>query len=727
MPRLVRVAVPVPLTRLFDYVLDASLPVPQVGCRVRVPFAGREVTGVVLELPESSDMAADQLKPVAAVLDQEPLLDAGLMANLLWAARYYQHPAGEVFEAALPVLLRRPGALPQAGVGAWRLTAAGQEALVQEGLRIGKRGRALLETLQSGPRPVSELDQIHPGWRVPARRLRDRGLVEDCRLPASPLRTEANAPNLNADQQDAVDSVASALGSFAPFLLDGVTGSGKTEVYLALIARVIAEGKQALVLVPEISLTPQATRRFRERLGFDIAILHSGLSETERAKAWLSAARGEARVILGTRSAVFVPLPKPGLIVVDEEHDASFKQQDGFRYHARDFALVRARSLGIPVVLGSATPSLESLANAQAGRYHALRLPQRAGSAKPPSLQVMDVRKKRLRHGLAVLTLERIAESLKRGEQVLVFRNRRGYAPVLICQACGWSAQCKRCDRPMTVHRGAARLRCHHCAAEARMPGACPLCAMTTLAPQGQGTERLEETLREQFPDVPILRVDRDTTRSRSGRDAVFEQLEGEGARILVGTQMLAKGHDLPGLTLVVVVGVDEGLHSVDFRAAERLGQLIVQVAGRAGRADRPGAVILQTHRPDHPVLLALLDGGYPALTRQLINERRAGVMPPFAHLALLRAEAQQLHQVNAFLQSALDLAGSAMKGLALYGPLPAPMPRRAGYQRAQLLIEASERNRMQAFLPDWLARVRELPDARKVRWSIDVDPMEMG
>lgn len=727
MPRLVRVAVPVPLTRLFDYLLDASLPVPQVGCRVRVPFAGREVTGVVLELPDSSDMAADQLKPVVAVLDQEPLLDAGFMANLLWASRYYQHPVGEVFEAALPVLLRKSGALPEAGVGALRLMAAGTDALAQDGPRIGKRGRALLEALVSGPKPLPELDQIHPGWRVPARRLRDRGLVEDCRLPVSPLRTQASTPSLNADQQNAVDAVGSALGSFDPFLLDGVTGSGKTEVYLALIAKVIAEGKQALVLVPEISLTPQATRRFRERLGFDIAILHSGLSETERAKAWLSAARGEARVILGTRSAVFVPLAKPGIIVVDEEHDASFKQQDGFRYHARDFALVRARSLDIPVVLGSATPSLESMANAEAGRYRTLRLPQRAGSARPPSLQVMDVRKKRLRHGLAVLTLERIAESLGRGEQVLVFRNRRGYAPVLICQACGWSAQCKRCDRPMTVHRGAARLRCHHCAAEARMPVACPQCAMTTLAPQGQGTERLEETLREQFPDVPILRVDRDTTRSRSGRDAVFEQLEGEGARILVGTQMLAKGHDLPGLTLVVVVGVDEGLHSVDFRAAERLGQLIVQVAGRAGRADRPGAVILQTHHPDHPVLLALLEGGYPALTRQLIKERRGGSLPPFVHLALVRAEARQMHQVNAFLQSALDLAGSPRNGLALHGPLPAPMPRRAGYQRAQLLIEASERNRMQAFLPEWLARVRELPDARKVRWSIDVDPVEMG
>jgi primosomal protein N' (replication factor Y) len=727
MPRLVRVAVPVPLTRLFDYVLDDSLPAPQVGCRVRVPFARREVTGVVLELPTTSDMPAEQLKPLVAVLDEAPLLDPDLIANLMWAARYYQHPPGEVFEAALPVMLRRAAVLPESGTAALRLTDAGIAAMAQAAARIGKLGKQLLETLAAGPTSVTALEDRHAGWRAAARRLKARGLVEDCRLSAIHSAARLSAPRLNADQQAAVDAVGAALGSFAPFLLDGVTGSGKTEVYLALIAATVAAGRQALVLVPEISLTPQATRRFRERLGFDIAILHSGLSETERAKAWLAAARGEARVILGTRSAVFVPMPNPGLIVVDEEHDASFKQQDGFRYHARDFALVRARSLGIPVVLGSATPSLESLVNVEAGRYRLLRLPQRAGAAQPPSLHVMDVRKKRLEHGLALITLDRISEVLARGEQVLVFRNRRGYAPVLICQACGWSAQCSRCDRPMTLHRGAARLRCHHCAAEQRVPAACPQCTMSTLAPQGQGTERIEETLRERFADIPILRVDRDSTRNRSSRDAVFEQLHDDGARILVGTQMLAKGHDLPGLTLVVVVGVDEGLHSIDFRAGERLGQLIVQVAGRAGRADRAGSVILQTHHPDHPLLRALIEGGYPALARGLIAERRAAALPPFAHLALLRCEAKTMAEVTAFLEQAIEQAGNPANGLALHGPLPAPMPRRAGYQRAQVLIEASQRKRMQAFLPEWLARVRELPAARKLRWSIDVDPVEMG
>jgi primosomal protein N' (replication factor Y) len=524
-----------------------------------------------------------------------------------------------------------------------------------------------------------------------------------------------------------MDAILADLGRFAPYLLEGITGSGKTEVYMAAIAATIGRGRQALVLVPEIALTPQTTRRFRERLGFDVAVLHSGLSERERAKAWLAAARGEARVILGTRSAIFVPLPSPGLIIVDEEHDVSYKQQDGFRYHARDLAVVRAKALGVPLLLGSATPSLESLANAEAGRYRRLRLPQRAGVARPPSLQVMDLRNKRLEQGLAVSTLHAMQQHLARGEQVLVFRNRRGYAPVLFCHGCGWTAQCSRCDRPLTLHRGAARLRCHHCGAQAPIPASCPACASSALAPQGQGTERIEEVLRERFPDVPVLRVDRDSTRSRSGRELIFEQLDVDGARILVGTQMLAKGHDLPGLTLVVVAGVDEGLHSVDFRAAERLGQLIVQVAGRAGRADRAGSVILQTHQPDHPLLRDLIEGGYPALARTLMRERRAAKLPPFAHFALLRAEARSTAEADAFLSQAVAAAARASKEVSVHGPLPAPMPRRAGFQRSQVLIEAAERGAMQAFLPGWLEVVRSLPDARRVRWSIDVDPVEMA
>ncbi len=728
MPRIIRVAVPVPLPRLFDYRLDPGLAVPAIGARVRVPFSGRDCIGVVLGCDDRSDVADDQLKPLAGILDPQPLLTAELIATLEWASRYYQHPIGEVFDAALPALLRSGRDLPQAGIPAVALTAQGREGLAAASSTRVTRINSLLELLGTGPLASADLDQRLPGWRSSARTLKSRGWLEDCRLADLPVSGPAvAAPALNEEQRAAVDAVSGHFGEFAPYLLDGVTGSGKTEVYLACISESIRRGCQALVLVPEIALTAQTVRRFRERLGFDVAILHSGLSEGERAAAWLSAARGEARVVLGTRSAIFVPLPMPGLIIVDEEHDASYKQQDGFRYHARDLAVYRARALGVPIVLGSATPSLESLANVEAKRYRRLRLPHRAGAARPPSLEVMDVRRKRLEQGLAISTLDAIGHCLARAEQVLVFRNRRGYAPVLFCHACGWSAQCARCDRPLTLHRGAARLRCHHCAAEARIPSACPECAGAPLAPQGQGTERLEEVLSQRFPDTPILRVDRDTTRSRSARDAVFDTLDVEGPRILVGTQMLAKGHDLPNLTLVVVAGVDEGLHSVDFRAGERLGQLIVQVAGRAGRAERPGAVILQTHNPDHPLLRALIEGGYAKLAKTLMAERRAAGLPPYALFALLRAESKSLAHANDFLQLAAELARASGHAITAHGPLPAPMPRRAGYQRSQVLIETDSRSLMQSFLPEWLEQLRKLPSARRVRWSIDVDPVEMG
>ncbi len=728
MPRIVRVAVPVPLPRLFDYRLEPGVAAPAIGVRVRVPFSGRDRVGVVLGHDPRSDLADDQLKPLGEILDAQPLLTGELVATLEWASRYYQHAIGEVFDAALPAVLRRGGALPPAGIAGVVLTPQGREGLAAATPAPGTRIGRLLEMLGGGALATADLDQRLPAWRSSARTLKSRGWLQDCRLQAWPIpATAVAAPLLNDEQRAAVDALGACSGTFATFLLDGVTGSGKTEVYLASIAETLRQGRQALVLVPEIALTPQTTRRFRERLGFDVAILHSGLGEGERAAAWLAAARGEARVVLGTRSAIFVPLPNAGLIIVDEEHDASYKQQDGFRYHARDLAVVRARALGVPLILGSATPSLESLANAQARRYRLLRLSQRAGVAKPPSLQIMDLRRKRLDQGLAISTLAAIEACLGRGEQVLVFRNRRGYAPVLFCHACGWSAHCTRCDRPLTLHRGAARLRCHHCGAEERVPSACPACASTALAPQGQGTERLEEVLQQRFPQVPVVRVDRDSTRSRGGRDAIFDQLDVAGPRILVGTQMLAKGHDLPNLTLVVVTGVDQGLYSVDFRAAERLGQLIVQVAGRAGRAERPGAVILQTHHPEHPLLHALISGGYPALAAGLLGERRAAGLPPFASFSLLRAESRAAEDVAAFLQAAVDAARASQPAIVVHGPLPAPMPRRAGYQRSQVLIEAAERATMQAFLPDWLTTLRALKHARRVRWSIDVDPVEMG
>ncbi|HWI24928.1 MAG TPA: primosomal protein N', partial [Lysobacter sp.] len=690
-----RVALPVPLPRLFDYLPPAGEAVDDgwVGCRVRVPFGPRELVGMVAGVG-AADADAPDPKRALARLDFEPLLTGELARSLHWLAGYVHAPLGEVLATALPAALRRGEPLPDTHAFAWRLTEAGATALPS--LRAG-RPRRLADLLHAAPMPEALLEDALDGWRGAARTLAARGLVERIAIAATAPPAHAQAgPGLNPEQQAAVDAVRATPG-FSALLLDGVTGSGKTEVYLHAIADCLARGRQALVLVPEIGLTPQTLARFRARLGVPVHALHSGLNDNERARVWAAAWRGEARVIVGTRSAVFTPLPDAGLIVIDEEHDGSYKQQDGIRYHARDFALVRGKALDVPVLLGSATPSLESLHNAQAGRYAHLRLARRAGNAKPPSVRVLDVRKRPLQAGLSQELLAAMRAALDAGGQVLVFRNRRGYAPVLLCHDCGWSAHCKRCDAPMTVHAGGRRLQCHHCGARQPAPRACPDCGGLGLQPQGVGTERLEELLAGMFADVPVLRVDRGSTRRRDALEAI---LAGLGTRpgVLIGTQMLAKGHDLPNLTLVAVVGIDEGLFSADFRAGEKLAQLLIQVAGRAGRSERAGTVWLQTHHPEHPLLQTLIGGGYHAFAGAELAQREAAGFPPFAHLALLRAEAQHAEPPLQFLHAAKELL-RACEGIEVHGPLPAPMPKRAGFQRAQLLVSAPRRRDLHAAL----------------------------
>ncbi|HVR81976.1 MAG TPA: primosomal protein N' [Luteimonas sp.] len=729
-PELVlRVALPLPLPRLFDYAgPHGRLPRPDmIGCRVQVPFGNRELVGVVTGIGaadiDGAGLPIASLRSALSLLDNVPLLHGELLESLHWLARYTHAPLGEVLATALPAALRRGEALPDTHAWAWQLTEAGRTAL--PGLRAGKP-RQLAELLQTGPRDEDALDIEAPdNWRSAARTLVKRELAKRIAVPASQLApTPQPGPVLNDEQRTAVDALAAVEG-FAALLLDGVTGSGKTEVYLQAIADCLARGKQALVLVPEIGLTPQTLARFRARLGISVHALHSGLNDNERARAWTAAWRGEARVIVGTRSAVFTPLPDAGLIVVDEEHDASYKQQDGIRYHARDFALVRGKALGVPVLLGSATPSLESLHNARSGRYLHLQLTQRAGDARPPSVRVLDVRKRPLQAGLSPELLAAIRSALDADGQVLVFKNRRGYAPVLLCHDCGWSAQCKRCDAAMTVHAGGRRLQCHHCGARQTVPPACPDCGGLALQPQGVGTERIEALLAETFTDVPVLRVDRGSTRRRDALESLLSQL-GTQSGILVGTQMLAKGHDLPNLTLVAVVGIDEGLFSADFRAGEKLAQLLIQVAGRAGRAEKRGEVVLQTHHPDHPLLQTLIHGGYHAFADAELLQRDAAGFPPFVPLALLRAEAQHAEPPSAFLQVAKSALREVDAQLELNGPLPAPMPRRAGYQRAQLLLSSDTRGALHAALAAALPDIYAAPEARKVRWSLDVDPVDL-
>jgi primosomal protein N' (replication factor Y) (superfamily II helicase) len=726
---LVRVALPVPLAQTFDYLPGPFDPAP--GCRVRVPFGRSNHIGIVIDRVAETSIERKRLKPVAALLDAERLFDPELLGDLRRAADYWCGAIGEVVMGALPRLLREAKPVPAGDDEAWRLTRPGQSA--RDAKRRRGKSAALLEALSAATLRAEDLDELLPGWRAAARRLRDAGLIERCPAPANgSLRVRAPPP-LTGEQRRALEAVVAAGPGFHAWLLQGVTGSGKTEVYLALAERILAAGRQVLWLVPEIGLVPQALRRLRTRFDARIVVLHSNLAEGERARAWLAARRGEAAVIVGARSAVFAPLPNAALIVVDEEHDNSYKQQDGgFRYHARDFALMRAQTLRVPLVLGSATPSLETLANAESGRYTKLQLRSRVHARPPSPVHVLDLRGVRLVHGLSPALLEALDACVARGEQALVFRNRRGYAPVLLCHACGWHAACPRCERPLTLHRAGARLRCHHCGDARPVPSVCPGCGARALTPQGHGTQRLEEALKSRYPDVPVLRVDRDSTRRRDAFDKLFDRLEQGGAAILVGTQMLAKGHDLPNLTTVAMTGVDEGLRSVDFRAGEKLAQLIVQVAGRAGRADRPGEVWLQTHEPGHPLLATLLHGGYPAAAGQLLEERLALALPPFAHMVLLRAEAADRRALDAFLVAAGDALAAFQatrppeQRVRVDGPIPAPMPLRGGRRRAQFLVESRDRPLLRHALAAWLPMLHAIRQPRGLRWSVDVDPVDL-
>lgn len=724
-PSILRIVLPVPLPRGFDYLPPAGHPASasDIGRRVQVPFGNRELVGIVAETGLAA-LETGELRQALAFLDEVPVLHGELLESLRWLARYTHAPMGEVFATALPAALRHGEPLPDTHSWAWRLTEAGLTGLGR--LRPGTRPRRLADLLAPSPVAEDRLDLQMDQWRSATRALEKRGFAERIAVPSQvPVPDPQPGHALNPEQQAAVAAVRAGDG-FSAWLLDGVTGSGKTEVYLAAIADCLAKGRQALVLVPEIGLTPQTLARFRAGLGVPVHALHSGLNDNERARTWMAAARGEARVIVGTRSAVFVPLPEPGLIVIDEEHDGSYKQLDGIRYHARDFALVRGKALDVPVLLGSATPSLETLHNATSGRYGYLRLGQRAGNAQPPQVRVMDVRKRPLEAGLSADMVRAIDAALEAGGQVLVFKNRRGYAPVLLCHDCGWTAHCRRCDSAMTVHAGGRRLQCHHCGARQAAPPACPDCGGLALQPQGIGTERLEEMLTARFPQVPVVRIDRSTTQRRDGLGKLLASV-GKDPAILIGTQILAKGHDLPHLTLVVVVGVDEGLFSSDFRAGEKMVQQLIQVAGRAGRASKRGEVWLQTHHPEHPLLNTLIAGGYHAFAENELALREAAGFPPYAHLALLRAEAQRVEVVQAFLDAVRRMiAAAGHDRIEFHGPLPAPMPRRAGMQRMQLLLSAPDRRPLHQLLDAVLPAVYELPEARKVRWSLDVDPVDL-
>jgi primosomal protein N' (replication factor Y) len=728
MSNLVQVAVPTPLYQLFDYRWPQDFPVVS-GVRVRVPFGARQVIGIVLRAKDNSDVPEKKLRSVHEVLDHEPMLPQDLMDLLSWASRYYHHPPGEVFTTALPGLLRKghAAAIVEKEFFSW----TGPLPVPSDVLRrapVKLKIATYLADLQGKSVGADSLVRISSAWRSSIASLVDKDWVNCTRalnIPAN--KATATAPELNDEQITAVKTISASLGSSQRFLIDGITGSGKTEVYLQCIKAASERGLQSLVLVPEISLTPQLMRRFEQRLDGCLVSLHSGLNDSYRLQNWLCCAQGHADVVIGTRSSVLVPLPRLGLVIVDEEHDSSLKQQDGFRYHARDLALMRAQSNKCPIVLGSATPSFESLNNSDTGKFMRLLLTQRAGAAKPPALALMDIRRRKLIEGMSDRMIDAIRAHINNQGQALVFINRRGFSPTLLCNDCGSAADCRRCDANMTVHSRHKRLRCHHCGAERAVPSVCETCGSEHLDYIGYGTERIAAALQEIFPDIPIARIDRDSTRRKGALEQQLALATSGEAKILVGTQMLAKGHHFPKLTLVGILDADRGLFGTDFRSLEHMGQLILQVAGRAGRETQAGSVLIQTRNPDNPMLQTLVTEGYAKFASTAMAERKRAELPPYSFMAIVRAEAAGAQEPHRFLLEVSDYLDKNRRGhLDVLGPAPAPMERLAGRFRAQLLLQSDKRSTLNDNLSGLSRQIDSFAGARRCRWSIDVDPIDL-
>ncbi|EPS6103195.1 primosomal protein N' [Providencia stuartii] len=728
----VQVALPVPLNRAFDYRLADNMPIPPIGSRVLVPFGKRQALGVVVDHSHSSELPEDQLKTVDLVLDHETLFPDDLWQLLLWSAQYYHYPIGEVLFHALPILLRQGKPAEFSPIWQWQATPLGQECDLNtlKGAPKQQQALALLRRRPVYRHQVSELELSENTLRT----LKKKDYIE--LYPVQPVTEKWQSQfavcgerlRLNSEQATAVGAIRAEDDHFSPWLLAGITGSGKTEVYLSVLENILAQGKQALVLVPEIGLTPQTISRFRERFNAPVDVLHSGLNDSERLAVWLRAKQGTNAIVIGTRSALFTPFSRLGIIIIDEEHDSSYKQQDGWRYHARDLAVFRAKKENIPIIMGTATPSLETLYNVQQKKYRQLNLTLRAGNARPATQHLIDLKGQPLKFGLSHLLIKHIQDHLAQNNQVILFLNRRGYSPALLCHECGWIAECQRCDHYYTLHQQFHQLRCHHCDSQKPIPRQCPQCGSTHLVPVGMGTEQLEEGINTLFPNVPVTRIDRDTTSRKGELEQHLNEVHAGGARILIGTQMLAKGHHFPDVTLVALLDVDGALFSSDFRAAERFAQLYIQVSGRAGRAGKQGKVFLQTHHPEHPLLQTLLENGYDAFTREAMDERRIAMLPPFSSHILIRSEDHNNQDSRQFLQKVRHYISEhphSDSRLWILGPAPAIQAKRGGRFRWQLLLQHPSRGYLQQFAAQILPELQSQPESRKVKWNIDVDPTD--
>ncbi|HHF5839387.1 TPA: primosomal protein N' [Haemophilus influenzae] len=729
--KIVRVALAVPLPRLFDYLVpdDVSL---QVGMRVLVPFGTQKRVAIVADFPTKSDVPKDKLKAILQPLDLAPLFTPIYWDWLHWAANYYQAGLGDVLFQALPVKLRNGESAVKNDRTFWRITDEGKNALEQGELKRSKKQAEALQCLSETDLEKGNNDFSSAIWSA----LKAKGFIEEITLQTNPLSWQQNLgdnPIINAEnrltlnkQQALAFSQLRFHSGFNVWLLDGVTGSGKTEIYLQYIEEILKSGKQVLVLVPEIGLTPQTVQRFKARFNVEIDVLHSNLTDTQRLSVWDRARSGQSAIVIGTRSALFTQFSNLGAIILDEEQDVSYKQQDSWRYHARDLAIVLAQKLNIAVLMGSATPSLESINNVQNGKYQHLVLSKRAGNSTALRHFVIDLKNQNIQNGLSKPLLERMKVHLEKGNQVLLFLNRRGFAPVLLCHECGWIAQCPHCEKPYTYHQHQNVLRCHHCGVQKTIPRQCGDCGSTHLITTGLGTEQLEETLKTLFPHYSVARIDRDSTARKGKLESYLEDIQQGKSQILIGTQMLAKGHHFPNVTLVALVNVDSALFSLDFRAEERLAQLYIQVAGRAGRADKQGEVVLQTHYPDHPLLTTLLANGYQAFAKETLQLRHSMGLPPFTFQALFKAQARhsELAQ-NCLIQIADFFQSKQITGLQMLGPMPAPFSKKAGQYRWQLLLQHPSRMTLQKALREY--QQAELEKNSQVRLILDVDPQDLS
>lgn len=731
-PTIARVALPVPLDRQFDYKIPGHL-FPIIGGRVSVPFGRQTLTGIVTALVNESEFEFDKLKPIKALLDNQPVWPDSVYSLLVWCSQFYQYPLGETFANALPSALRKGKPADFATLVEWQITPQGKDQLMQGFGRAVKQAK-VMHLLENGPVPHQEFIDQEISSSV-LKTLEEKGWIESReKKPTryawpSDLENDQDKPKLNEEQAIAIATVNSQT-DFGCFLLEGVTGSGKTEVYLNMIKPVLEQGRQALVLVPEIGLTPQTINRFKKRFNVPIEVVHSGLNDSERLNAWLSARDKIAGIVIGTRSALFTPFADLGIIIVDEEHDASYKQQDSLRYHARDVAIMRAHKAQIPIVLGSATPAFETLHNAKVGKYGHLTLSSRAGAAVPTTNKVLDVKGEYLESGLSASLIAEMQRHLKSGNQVMLFLNRRGFSPALMCHDCGWTAECKRCDAYYTYHQYSNEMRCHHCGSQQHIIHNCQGCGSVNLVTVGVGTEQLETQLGQLFPEYKTIRIDRDSTRRKGSLENALESIRRGEYQILIGTQMLAKGHHFPDVTLVALLDVDGSLYSSDFRASERLAQLFIQVAGRAGRASKPGEVILQTHHPEHGLLQALLHKDYNHFAQTALAERKQAMLPPYTFMTLFRAEANDPHLVEEFLRQVRHTLESHPlfdQFCMVLGPTPAPLAKRAGKSRWQLILQTQTRSLMQKLLMSAKPAINMLPLAKKVRWSLDIEPQDLS